>query len=209
MAEQYLSAFAVDADALDRAVGSRDEGVVRAALAVLPELASAERLLRATDAGEVEAALTEIVTGRLDAGRPGGYTWLLELLGPALGTPLGAAVLPGRGWHRLDTAFRAWDLPTLATLWGRPWPFPWGGTAPDPFPWPFPALAPPSELDRLRAELAAFDTDRVDQDHALLPHGDEDDAEEVVWLLDDLLPAWTEGARTAGTALLLLRDGGQ
>ncbi|MEV7289668.1 hypothetical protein AB0O01_34830 [Streptomyces sp. NPDC093252] len=208
MADQYLSAFAVDPDALHRTIGSRDDTVIRAALAALPELASAERLLRATDPGEVEAALTEIVTGRLDAGRPGGYTWLLELLGPVLGTPLGAAVLPGRGWHRLDTAFRAWDLPTLAALWGRPWRFP--GLAPDPFPWPFPALAPPTELPALRAELAAFDSDRVDRDHTLLPSGDEDDAEEVVWLLDDLLPAWTEGAaRTEGTALLLIRDGAQ
>ncbi|NEB02892.1 hypothetical protein [Streptomyces sp. SID13726] len=206
MAEQYLSAYAINADVFAGIVGS-DDTLVRTALGRIGELAKAHKLMRATETTEVEHALREIVTGRLDPSRPGGYTWLLELLGPALGTPLGALTLPGRGWHRLDEAFRAWQLTALADLWGRCWAFPWRDTAPDADPWPFPMLASKADLDRIRAELARFDTDRIHDDYELLPNGDDDDAEEVEWLLATKLPAFVDGALNAGGEMLLLRDG--
>ncbi|MER7704577.1 hypothetical protein ABTX81_17010 [Kitasatospora sp. NPDC097605] len=213
MSEQYLSAFAVDADALLRTVGSGDEAFVRGALDRIGPLRAADQLLRATEAAEVEPALREIATGRLDPSRPGGYTWLLELLLPGAGDALGAAVLPGRGWHELADAFEAWGLPALAGLWARPWPFPpfprRDSAAPDDDPWPFPSLAAGPELDRVRAELAGFDPERIHRETELLPGGDEDAAEEVEWLLGELLPAWTAGALERDRGLLLLRDGGK
>ncbi|MFB6888245.1 hypothetical protein ACFCX4_02890 [Kitasatospora sp. NPDC056327] len=211
MSEQYLSAFAVDGDALFRTVGSGDEDFVRGALDRIGPLAAAGRLLRATDPAGVEPALRELAEGRPDPARPAGYGWLLELLLPGAGDALGAATLPGRGWHELADAFRAWDLPVLAGLWARPWPFPWpdAAAAPDADPWPFPVLAAGSELDRVRAELAGFDTGRIHGEPELLPGGDEDAAEEVEWLVGELLPDWTAGALERGRGLLLLRDGGK
>lgn len=209
MAEQYLSAYAVDADTFLGIVGSGDDAIVRTALGRIGELTKAHELLRATETTEVEPALREIITGRLDPSRPGGYTWLLELIGPALGTPLGASTLPGRGWHQLDEAFRAWQLTALADLWGRCWAFPWRDAALDADPWPFPMLASKAHLERIRAELARFDTDRIHDDYELLPNGDDDDAEEVEWLLGTKLPAFVDGALDAGGEMLLLRDGGK
>ncbi|GAA1398944.1 hypothetical protein GCM10009639_38020 [Kitasatospora putterlickiae] len=210
MSEQYLSAFAVDGDALLRTVGSGGEAFVRAGLDRIGPLAAAGRLLRTTEPAEVEAALREIATGRLDPSRPAGYTWLLELLLPGAGDTLGAATLPGRGWHELADTFEAWGLPALAGLWTRPWPFPWPGSeAPDADPWPFPSLAAGPQLDRVRAELAGFDLGRIHEEPELLPGGDEDAAEEVEWLVGELLPAWTAGALERGRGLLLLRDGGK
>ncbi|MFJ9446606.1 hypothetical protein ACIRRH_32810 [Kitasatospora sp. NPDC101235] len=37
----------------------------------------------------------------------------------------------------------------------------------------------------------------------------EDDLEEALWLLDDRLPQWVDGALAHGRDLLLLRDGGR
>ncbi|WP_238008658.1 hypothetical protein KZZ52_47365 [Dactylosporangium sp. AC04546] len=192
MAEQYLSAFAVDADRFRGMPGSGDEALVRAAVAAV----GAPDLLRATDPVEVEAALREVVAGRLDPARPGGYTWLLELLGATAGTPVGGLVLPGRGWHALHKAMRSWGLPTLAGAWKRP--FPWPAELDDP--WPFPMLVP----DTVREELASFDPEEIYDDDRW-----EDDAEELVDLLGKSLPAWLTAAHTRGHALLVVRDGGR
>lgn len=208
MAEQYISAFAIDVGAFLGMVGSGDDAIVRTALSRIQDLEETGTLLRATEATEVEAALREIVAARLDPSRPGGYGWLLELLGPAVGDPLGALVLPGRGWDRLQEVFRSWGLQALADLWGRCWTFPWRDTAPDPDPWPFPMLASKTDLDRIRDELADFDTDQIYDDEELLPNGD-DDVEEVAYLVGDKLPVWVDGARSKGRELLLLRDGGK
>ncbi|MFJ4090695.1 hypothetical protein ACIPYS_03855 [Kitasatospora sp. NPDC089913] len=208
MSEQYLSAFAVDGDALLRTVGSGDEALVRSALDRIAPLTAAGRLLRATDPAEVEPALREIVGGRLHPARPGGYGWLLELLLPGAGDRLGGATLPGRGWHELTGTFRAWGLPALAALWARPWPWPRAEVS-DGDPWPFPCLAAGPELDRVHGELAGFDTERIHEEPELLPGGDEDAAEEVEWLVGELLPDWTAGARERGSGLLILRDGGK
>ncbi|MFD5915818.1 hypothetical protein ACFVYP_10490 [Kitasatospora sp. NPDC058201] len=208
MAEQYLSAYAVDADALLSLVGSRDEDLVRQALGRIEDLTAAGALLRATEPAEVRTTLRELVTGRLDPDRPAGYTWLLELLGPTVGEPLGSIVLPGRGWDELTEAFVAWGLPALAELWGRPWAFPRAGAAPDD-PWPFPTFAEPGALAAVLAELAGFDTGRIHDDVELLPGGDEDAIEEVEALVGEDLPAWVDGALGAGRGLLLVRDGGR
>ncbi|GCE01053.1 DUF7691 family protein [Embleya hyalina] len=208
MAEQYVSAFAIDAAVCFGLIGSHDEIAVRKTLKTLEDSNAADRLLRATDSDEVEAALREIVDDRLDPARAGGYGWLLELLGPTFGVPLGSVVLTGRGWDRLEGAFRSWDLAALADVWARPWTFPWGSdVAPDPDPWPFPMFASKTESERIHLELAAFDTDRIHADHDLLP--DEDDADDVEWLLADNFPEWVRGARTRGLGLLLIRDGGK
>ncbi|MCF1592917.1 DUF7691 family protein [Streptomyces muensis] len=74
MAEQHLSAYAIDAHAFLAMVGSGDDTLVRTALARIRELTNAHELLRPTEAIEVEPALREIVAGRLDPCRPGGYT---------------------------------------------------------------------------------------------------------------------------------------
>lgn len=68
-------------------------------------------------------------------------------------------------------------------------------------------LASKADLDRIRAELAGFDTDRIHDDYEQLPSGDDDDAEEVEWLLGDKLPAFVDGALHTGDEMLLLRDG--
>ncbi|MGN2637593.1 hypothetical protein ACTD5D_15650 [Nocardia takedensis] len=104
MAEQYLSAFAVDPAALTALVGSGDRSVIDAALTAVPALTASGALLRVEDAGELDRALTEIVTGRLDPRRPGGYTWTLEALGPTVGCALGSATLPARGPVAADAA---------------------------------------------------------------------------------------------------------
>ncbi|MFC5661757.1 hypothetical protein ACFP3U_02030 [Kitasatospora misakiensis] len=56
--------------------------------------------------------------------------------------------------------------------------------------------------------LSAF---AIDGDALLRTVGsaDEDAAEEVEWLLGELLPAWPAGALERGRGLLLLRDGGK
>ncbi|MGV9312889.1 hypothetical protein ACWDR0_11920 [Streptomyces sp. NPDC003691] len=214
MAEQYLSAFAVDSAAFAALVGSDDDSFVRAAVAAIDGPA-AGTLLRAHDPGEAAAALRDIAAGRPDPTRPGGYTWLLELLGPTAGVPVGAHTLPGRRWHLLGRALLAWELPVLAGLWCRPWGFPFGDRAPDPDPWPFPALATAAELDLIGTELAALDPGRIHSRPELLPHGDdgdgewEDDAEEAEYLLCERLPGWVAAARAERRDLLLVRDGGR
>ena len=70
-------------------------------------------------------------------------------------------------------------------------------------------LASKADLDRIRTELAGFDTDRIHDDYELLPSGDDDDAEEVEWLLGDKLPTFVDGALRAGGEMLLVRDGGK
>ncbi|MER6672896.1 hypothetical protein [Streptomyces sp. NPDC000983] len=164
--------------------------------------------MRATEATEVEPALREIIAGRLDPSRPGGYGWLLELLGRVHGTPLGSVVLPGRGWHQLEDVFRACGLTELSELWGRAWPFPWRTDLSDAGPWPFPMLVPHADLHRVQAELSGFETELLDAHHDLLPGGD-DDVEDVSWLIEKNLPVWVEAALTEGRDLLLLRDGGR
>ncbi|MGW9212009.1 DUF7691 family protein [Embleya sp. NPDC055664] len=208
MAEQYVSAFAIEAAVIFGLVGSNDEVAVQKTLETFEDLNTGNRLLRATDPDEVETALREIVDGRLDPGRAGGYGWLLELLGPTFGTPLGSVVLPGHGWDRLEGVFRGWDLTTLADVWAHPWTFPSGSCmAPDPDPWPFPMFASKTESERIHLELAAFDTDRIHTDNDLFP--DEDDAHDVEWLLADNLPEWVRGARSRDLGMLLIRDGGK
>ncbi|MGW1720414.1 DUF7691 family protein [Streptomyces sp. NPDC002156] len=207
MAEQYVSAFVVEEEHFRAMVGSRDEDLVRTAVAAVRPLRKAGKLLRATDAREVERALREIVSGLPTPSRAGGYGWLLELLAPALGEPVGEVVLPGRGWHDLEKALCSWGLASLAELWGRAWSFPLTDNPRQPDPWPFPVLAPLKELDRIRDELTAFDTDRVYDDYGFLPGGD--DVEEVVPLLDESFPAWVDAAIVHGRDLLLIRDGGR
>ncbi|MDR7276121.1 hypothetical protein [Catenuloplanes atrovinosus] len=119
-----------------------------------------------------------------------------------LGEPVGEATLPGRHWHELTPAFRAWGLTALAELWSTPWNSP-----DDADPWPFPMYADPAHASRIDAELTAFDVERVHDSHELLPGGDDDAAEEVEWLLDEKFPTWFAAARTAGLGLYLLRDG--
>ncbi|MEU1185788.1 hypothetical protein ABZ464_50920 [Streptomyces sp. NPDC005820] len=116
MAEQHVSAFAAEEARFRAMIGSHDETLVRTAVAAIRPLREAGKLLRATDTGEVERALREIVSGRSTPSREEGYTWLLELLAPTLGNPVGEVVLPGRGWHDLEGALRSWGLTTLAQL---------------------------------------------------------------------------------------------
>ncbi|MDP9794336.1 hypothetical protein J2S43_002848 [Catenuloplanes nepalensis] len=117
-----------------------------------------------------------------------------------LGDPVDEATLPGRHWHELTAAFRAWGLTALADLWSTPW-----HATGDP--WPFPMYATPAQVARIATELSAFDLDRIHDSHHLLPGGDDDAVEEVEWLLDEKFPAWFTAARSAGSGLYLLRDG--
>lgn len=92
-------------------------------------------------------------------------------------------------------------------MWSVGWPFPTPEYGADP--WPFPMLAAKPDLDGIRAELAAFDTARVYDEAHLLPSGDDDDAEEVIGLVEEDFPAWIDGARAHGRDLLIVRDGGK
>ncbi|MFE4513576.1 hypothetical protein ACFRMQ_05145 [Kitasatospora sp. NPDC056783] len=208
MAEQYLSAFAVDGDALLALAGCGDEKFVRRALARIGEPGRREELPRCADAAAVEPVLRELVDGRVDASRPSRYTRLLELVAPLVGERLGAAVLPGRGWDGLDGPLRAWGLPALAGRWGRGWAFPWREASRGPWPWPFPVLVTKAELASVCDELLLFDADRAED----FPGGggwDEDDLEEAIRLLEECLQPWADGALARGRDLLLLRDGGR
>ncbi|MFI2610977.1 hypothetical protein [Kitasatospora sp. NPDC018619] len=212
MAEQYLSAFAVDGGALLAVAGCGDEGLVRRALARIGTPGRREGPLRGGDAAAVESALRELVAGRADALRPRRYTRLLELLAPLAGEELGAAVLPGRGWDGLDGPLRAWGLPALAGPWRRGWPFPWPAAARPPWPRPFPVLVEHGELARVGEELLLFDGDRAQAGPGARRPGpdgwDEDGLEEALRLLEDLLPPWVDGALARGGDLLLLGGGG-
>ncbi|GGM06593.1 hypothetical protein ACFFX1_27225 [Dactylosporangium sucinum] len=66
--------------------------------------------------------------------------------------------------------------------------------------WPFPMLVP----DAAREELAAFDPDEIYDDERY-----EDDAEELIALLGERLPAWLTAAHGQGRVLLVVRDGGR
>ncbi|WP_146169338.1 hypothetical protein [Actinoplanes italicus] len=70
---------------------------------------------------------------------------LTTYAGDPPGDPIGEATLPGRHWHELGSAFRAWGLEALADLWPRPLP----GAGGDP--WPFPSYADPDHLYLIRA----------------------------------------------------------
>ncbi|MFE4973329.1 hypothetical protein ACFRAR_14585 [Kitasatospora sp. NPDC056651] len=208
MAEQYLSAFAVDGDALLALAGCGDEEFVRRALARIGEPGRREELLRCADAAAVEPVLRELVDGRADLFRPSRYTELLELVAPLVGERLGAAVLPGRGWDGLDGPLRAWGLPALAGRWQLGWTFPWREASGRSRPWPFPVLVTKGELDTVCEELLLFDADRAED----WPGGGDwhgDDLEEAVRLLEECLPPWADGALARGRDLLLLRDGGR
>ncbi|GAA2117291.1 hypothetical protein GCM10009759_63570 [Kitasatospora saccharophila] len=182
MAEQYFSAFAVDAAALLRLPGSGD----RALPGVPPS-----------------AALAELLSGRLRPDQDSRYTALLPALAGAFGTPLGAVSVPGRHWDELTEVFTALELPALTALWSRPWPFPAGAT--DDWPWPYPTLAARADTGDLLVELAALASESVHEQgvEAL----DEDDLEEASWFLTEHLPVWTSRAHALDLDLLLVRDG--
>lgn len=115
------------------------------------------------------------------------------------GEVAGEAVLPGRNWHELADAFRAWGLPALADWWSR-------SATGEPDPWPFPILATEADLDRLHAELAGFDVDRIYEEYDHLPDGD-DDVEEAVDFVGTRLPAWITAARAKSSELYVVRSG--
>ncbi|MEU5384683.1 hypothetical protein ACFVT9_34335 [Kitasatospora cineracea] len=182
MAEQYFSAFAVDAAVLHRLPGSGER--------VLPGVPPS-------------AALTELLSGRLRADADSRYTALLPALAGAFGTPLGAVSVPGRHWDDLTEVFTGLELPALATLWSRPWPFP--ADAGYDWPWPYPTLAARADTADLLAELAALASESIhEQDVEAL---DEDDLEEAAWFLTEHLPVWASRAHALDLDLLLIRDG--
>ncbi|MGW4384643.1 hypothetical protein [Kitasatospora sp. NPDC004531] len=182
MAEQYVTAFAVDAALLLRLPGSGGPGL----RGVPPS-----------------AALTELLSGRLRADADSRYTALLPALAGALGTPLGEVVLTGRHWDELTDVLRTLGVPALTALWSRRWPWPDGAT--DDRPWPHATLTPCSALPAVLAELAALDPDALPG----LPtaHLDDEDLEEAAWLLTEHLPTWASHARAHSLDLLLVRDG--
>ncbi|MFD8598259.1 hypothetical protein ACFV1L_24970 [Kitasatospora sp. NPDC059646] len=182
MAEQYVTAFAVDAALLLRLPGSGGPG--------LPGVPPS-------------AALTELLSGRLRAGADSRYTALLPALAGTLGTPLGEVVLPGRHWDELTGVFRALRLPALATLWSRRWPWPDGAT--DDGPWPCPTLTPHAALPAVLADLDALDPGAL-PDHPT-DHLEDEDLEDAAWFLSEHLPTWASHAHTQALDLLLLRDG--
>ncbi|BAJ27927.1 MULTISPECIES: hypothetical protein [Kitasatospora] len=182
MAEQYFSAFAVDAAVLLALPGSGDRP--------LPGVAPSE-------------ALGELLSGRIRPDSDSRYTALLPALAGAFGTPLGAVSVPGRHWDDLTDVFEALELPALTTLWSRPWAFPADAT--DDWPWPYPTLAPRTGTAELLTELAALASESVPEQD--VPSLDEDDLEEASWFLTEHLPVWTSRAHALGLDLLLVRDG--
>ncbi|MFD7641289.1 hypothetical protein ACFV4P_11605 [Kitasatospora sp. NPDC059795] len=182
MAEQYVTAFAVDAALLLRLPGSGGAG--------LPGIPRS-------------AALTELLAGRLRADADSRYTALLPALAGTLGTPLGEAVLAGRHWDELADVFRELNLPALAALWSRRWPWPDGAT--DDRPWPHPTLTPHAALPGVLADLAALDPEAL-PGHPTAHLADED-LEEAAWFLTEHVPTWASHAHTRSLDLLLLRDG--
>ncbi|MFD8482422.1 hypothetical protein [Kitasatospora sp. NPDC059673] len=182
MAEQYVTAFAVDAALLLRLPGSGGPG--------LPGVPRC-------------AALTELLSGRLRADADSRYTALLPTLAGTLGTPLGEAVLAGRHWDELADVFRALRLPALTGLWSRRWPWPDGAT--DDRPWPYPTLTPHAALPAVLTDLAALDPKAL-PDHPTA-NLEDDDLEDAAWFLTEHLPTWASHAHAQSLDLLLLRDG--
>ncbi|MGW4533086.1 hypothetical protein ACWEOI_19265 [Nocardia sp. NPDC004340] len=181
MAEQSFSSFAVDAAELLRLPGSGRTDLLDAARSPL---------------------IGDLLAGRLADDADSLYTGMLPALASRLGTPVGAATLPGRHWDDLTGLFEALGRPALAALWRDRWP--WPRRTPDNQPWPFPTLAPNATLATLQRELATLAPESLDGQHLPL---DEDDLEEAVWLLTEQLPTWVDGARTLGRDLLIVRDG--
>ncbi|MFJ8438588.1 hypothetical protein [Kitasatospora griseola] len=182
MAEQYVTAFAVDAALLLRLPGSGAAGVPG-----IPR----------------SAALTELLSGRLRADADSRYTALLPALAGTLGTPLGEAVLAGRHWDELTGVFRVLGLPALAELWSRRWPWPDGAT--DDWPWPYPTLTPHATLPAVLADLAALDPGALPEHPTA--NLEDDDLEDAAWFLTEHLPTWASHAHAHSLGLLLLRDG--
>ncbi|WP_432969202.1 hypothetical protein [Dactylosporangium sp. CA-233914] len=119
---------------------------------------------------------------------------------------LGEATLPGRRWDQLAEALRSWGLPGVANLWGRPYSPPWFAKPVGEDPWPFLMHAPAADLAGLAEELDEFDEQRIYEEYADLPSGD-DDVEEAIWLVGEKLPEWIMAARDQGRDLYIIRDG--
>jgi hypothetical protein len=219
MAEQFVMGFAVEPSALERIVGSRDDGLVARVLAhdLAGEVAG---LIEESDgAVALPQVLAEIVQGRLDRSHAYCYRRALELLVRSIGSQLepGEVTLPGRGWHEIGPAWQLWEQPTLAAIWDGDakvgWP--WRSGAPE-VAWPIAALLSAPRRAALAAEIARFDVQtilKLGAPATIARFGDPEHwppaalAEEIRGLVD-ALNRWLQ-ALPAGCDLLVWHDGQQ
>ena len=212
MAEQWLEAWIVDADALAGVIGGKDHDLV--ARASRGPFADAFRE-RIDDAVALEDALRAIVDGP----EPTRAEWhnrrFMKLFAEALGTRVdNEPTLPGRGWQELAPAFAHWKMPHLARLWERP-PA-WADGVGFAGYWPRIVWAPPFTLAALIAELEAFDKrlpPRLGMPSSVPRFGEGDwemdELADVVAMFTAELAQWARAAVNANLALFVWIEGAQ
>ncbi len=210
MSEQFLVAWAVDHEALQGAVGSKDAALEKKLLSKKSKVEELDELFEEYDTN-VRQVIGELVAGHLVVERAGEYRRVLELLGPKLGKSAGPeAVLPGRGWQ--DAPIISWmkkaKLPKLAAVWSTMAPFPWTKPPKPPkkvpatFDWPRARFIPRKDHRALLKEIEAYDIDKAPP----LPKR-QSGLEPEMALLVAQLGRWLDKAK--GTDLVVLHDGQQ
>jgi hypothetical protein len=235
MAEQWIKAFLVNEEELQRMVGCLDPALVERAESeqhrLLADLSMGDEQQRADRTAELEAALAEVVASTLVEAHDPEYLRVLEGLLGVCGEQVGELLLPGRGWNFLS-GWSEVGLTALAATWGTTnVAFPWAAMPPDrPGQGPVVMRFGPDGLETLVAQLDAVAQDgsrlhlirvrwddddadaaedeeeQQDEDEDVSDEEDDDAVEEIASLVAHLRD-WSVTAKTRHRTLYLWHDG--
>jgi hypothetical protein len=223
MSEQFIKAYTISLAELYAIVGKGDPDFVARALE--HDVADEVGELLGETGLELEEVLSQLTAGKIAADNAYGYRRVLELVAGTVGTALeDEATMPGRGWHELGPAWKSWDQPALASIWGGEssgnanYPWPWKENDDDhDCGWPVAIAVPNKALQALGTELAGFVEKTVIERG--VPKSIDRFSDPEYWPLEDLageianivamLIEWIAAARESNTDLLLWLDGQQ
>jgi hypothetical protein len=223
--EQFMRGFVLDVAALNAVVGSKDRKLVARVL----KHPTAEEVNDLIDERHtrlsLEAAMIEIVDGKLRAAHAYEYRRTLEIVAALLGESVAPApTLPGRGWQELGPAWSHWGLQRLGKIWGgaqsgnRELPWPWTSPRRDrAVRWPIAVIVLRRDVAAVLAEVKAFKAKTA----ALrgVPTGIARFSDAAYWPVEDLageaehaakaVAKWLARGAATKRDVLILHDGQQ
>ncbi len=168
MAEQFVSAWALDHQALYGMLGSQDDKLV-ARIKKRPSYEDVADLIKEAYGSKImDYVFDDLLKNRITTQRAYAYRRLVEVLADIYGKRLAPRelTLAGRGWQLLRKAFPVWGQERLSKYWGGNWDFCW------PWPhyrhdatigWPIVFLVPRRTATAIRKDLDKLDAARIEK----------------------------------------------
>ncbi len=205
MAEQYLKIYKLDKEHLFQIIENNDQSL-RSKIDSNEELRDEideliQEIVADEDTGpyNLQIALEELLSAKLDKNRTQEYMLVLDLLLEIEGEKLGEIVLLGNDWNEMGTTFTKWNLPNMTKLWeDSPFTFPWREeeSPKDTFSAITSMLLEKDIILQLNKELKEFEISAVNESL------DDDANETIEYLIENMLD-WTT---TSDTDLILMLE---